>query len=135
MQEAISLEQILENVKLSSEEARITVEAAEKTLKIIEKIVQTRESSELSQRDLAQKCGMQQPALARIESGKVIPKISTLIKMAEALGITIEALTPMEKQQNSKQIVVVAPYCISQKNYQGEYVYGSQGQYQYICSK
>lgn len=99
MKELISFDQMLENIKARNEESRSTIEAAEKTVKIIDKIVLARESLGLSQRDLAKKCGMQQPALARIETGKVVPKLNTLIKIAETVGVNIEAFSSTEKQQ------------------------------------
>ena len=47
--------------------------------------------------NLAKKCGIQQPALARIETFKIIPKINTLIKIAECVNISIEALNEQQK--------------------------------------
>lgn len=99
MKNAISLDQMLQNIKASSEESRLTIEAAEKTIKIINKIVESREALGLTQRDLAKKCGIQQPALARIETCKVIPKLNTIIKIAEAVGVKIESFTPIEEKQ------------------------------------
>lgn len=99
MKHAISLDQMLQNIKERSEDSRLTIEAAEKTIKIINKIVESREALGLTQRDLAKKCGIQQPALARIETCKVIPKLNTIIKIAEAVGVKIESFTPTEEKQ------------------------------------
>lgn len=99
MKNAISLDQMLQNIKERSEDSRLTIEAAEKTIKIINKIVESREALGLTQRDLAKKCGIQQPALARIETCKVIPKLNTIIKIAEAVGVKIESFTPIEEKQ------------------------------------
>lgn len=99
MKNLISLDQVLQNIKAQSEESRLTIEAAEKTIKIINKIVESREALGLTQRDLAKKCGIQQPALARIETCKVIPKLNTIIKIAEAVGVKIESFTPIEEKQ------------------------------------
>lgn len=99
MKHAISLDQMLQNIKERSEDSRLTIEAAEKTIKIINKIVESREALGLTQRDLAKKCGIQQPALARIETCKVIPKLNTIIKIAEAVGVKIESFTPIEEKQ------------------------------------
>ena len=99
MKNVISLDQVLQNIKAKSEESRLTIEAAEKTIKIINKIVESREALGLTQRDLAKKCGIQQPALARIETCKVIPKLNTIIKIAEAVGVKVEAFTPIEEKQ------------------------------------
>ena len=99
MKNVISLDQVLQNVKAQNEASRLTIEAAEKTIKIINKIVESREALGLTQRELAKKCGIQQPALARIETCKVIPKLNTIIKIAEAVGVKIESFTPIEEKQ------------------------------------
>ena len=99
MKNAISLDQMLQNIKERSEDSRLTIEAAEKTIKIINKIVESREALGLTQRDFAKKCGIQPPALARIEPCKVIPKLNTIIKIAEAVGVKIESFTPTEEKQ------------------------------------
>ena len=104
MKNVISVDQTLQNIKARNEDAKLSIEAAEKTIKIINKIVETREALGLTQRDLAKKCGIQQPALARIETGKVIPKLNTIIKIAEAVGVKIESFTPMEEQQMQMQM-------------------------------
>lgn len=115
MKNVISLDQVLQNIKVQSEESRLTIEAAEKTIEIINKIVETREALGLTQRDLAKKCGIQQPALARIETCKVIPKLNTVIKIAEAVGVKIESFTPMEERQmkmiySFSQVVINSSY-------------------------
>ena len=99
MKNVISLDQMLQNIKARSEDSRLTIEAAEKTIKIINKLTESREALGLTQRDLAKKCGIQQPALARIETCKVIPKLNTIIKIAEAVGVKIESFTSMEEKQ------------------------------------
>lgn len=99
MEQLISLDQMLENIKSKSEESRLTIEATQKSIEIINKIVKARENLGITQRELAKKCGIQQPALARIETFKVIPQINTLIKIAQAVGVNIEAFTSIEKQQ------------------------------------
>ena len=51
-----------------------------------------REYFRLTQAELALKAGMKQSALARLESGHAGPRTATLLKLAEALGITVEQL-------------------------------------------
>ncbi len=99
MKELISLDQMFENIKSKSEESKLSIEASEKAIAIINKIVKARESLGLTQRELAKKCGIQQPALARIETFKVVPQINTLIKIAQAVGVNIEAFTAIERKQ------------------------------------
>lgn len=99
MKELISLDKMFENIKSKNEESKLSIEASEKAIAIINKIVKARESLGLTQRELAKKCGVQQPALARIETFKVVPQINTLIKIAQSVGINIEAFTDMESKQ------------------------------------
>lgn len=51
-----------------------------------------REHLGFTQADLAGKAGLAQPALARIERTDSNPRKSTLIKLAQAMGITVEQL-------------------------------------------
>jgi len=51
-----------------------------------------REYFKLTQKELAEKAGMKQSALARLESGNSKPRKSTLKKIAEALEIELEQL-------------------------------------------
>lgn len=51
-----------------------------------------REHLGLTQQQLAEKAGIKQPALARIESGAVTPRTATLAKLAVALGVKIDLL-------------------------------------------
>lgn len=48
---------------------------------LIGKVIEARESQGLSQRDLAELSGIKQPAIARMESMKSIPKIDTLCEL------------------------------------------------------
>ncbi|MFZ0241269.1 MAG: helix-turn-helix transcriptional regulator [Desulfobacterales bacterium] len=52
-----------------------------------------REFSGMTQKDLARKAGITQPALARLEKSDAKPRIGTLKKIAAAMEITIEQLT------------------------------------------
>lgn len=98
MKNAISFDKVLQNIKMQSEEAALTIEAAEKTVNIINKIVESRKALGMTQRDLAKKCGIRQPTLARIETCQEIPKLNTCIKIADAVGLKI-SLTSLEEEQ------------------------------------
>ncbi len=50
-------------------------------------IVRYRAEHELSQRDLAERLGMKQPQVARLELGEVNPSIDTLMRVSSRLGI------------------------------------------------
>ena len=63
------------------------VEAASKIIGII---IERRHDMELSQRDLAARCGVPQSSIARIESGQCTPNLSTLLKITNQLGLALE---------------------------------------------
>jgi transcriptional regulator with XRE-family HTH domain len=48
-------------------------------------IIRLRLEKGLTQADLAQRLGKQQPAIARLESGRVMPSMASLQEVAEAL--------------------------------------------------
>ena len=54
---------------------------------IVGAIIQQRHNLELSQRDLADLCGIPHSSVARIESGKSTPNLSTLLKIFNQLGL------------------------------------------------
>ena len=51
-----------------------------------------REYLNLTQAELATRAGMKQSALARLERNATNPRKSTLLKLAEAMGITVDQL-------------------------------------------
>lgn len=59
-------------------------------LQLARKLKNLREISHISQTDLAHMVGTKQPAIARLESGKVTPKLDLLEKIAFALGRTLD---------------------------------------------
>jgi ribosome-binding protein aMBF1 (putative translation factor) len=50
-------------------------------------VIRHRATRELSQRDLANLLGMEQPQVARLERGDVNPSMETLMRVANGLGI------------------------------------------------
>ena len=61
-----------------------------------EKIKKTRTDAKMTQKELAEKCGMADSAIRKYESGKITPKIGTLRKIAAALGVSSFDLMPEE---------------------------------------
>ncbi len=51
-----------------------------------------REYLGLTRQELAKKAGMKQASIARIEAGKTTPSKTTLKKLADAMGISVEQL-------------------------------------------
>lgn len=66
------------------------VDAALKERRLLRKLAEKRVEMGLSQKTVAALMGTTQPALARLERGEIDPKLSTLERYAEALGLTID---------------------------------------------
>lgn len=72
------------------------------------RIREARKAAGLTQKQLAEKCGMFDSALRRIESGKHIPNLVTLEMIAEFLGVTVSQLISEEPQEQDKHPVKVS---------------------------
>jgi ribosome-binding protein aMBF1 (putative translation factor) len=62
---------------------------AGRTIRLAMEIHELREKRGLSQRELAERLGTTQSAVARLEAGNVSPSLPTLDKVAEALGVEL----------------------------------------------
>ena len=81
-----------------NDESRVSPAEREKInfeVALIGKVIEAREQKGLSQRELADLCGVKQPAIARLESMKTTPQIDTLFKILGPLGYTI-SIVPIE---------------------------------------
>ena len=68
------------------------IEEMEELASIINIIINRRTELGISQRELAEICGLPHSSVARIESCAVKPKIETLIKIMRPLGLTLTAI-------------------------------------------
>jgi len=66
---------------------------------IIGELLQTRKEKGLTQAELKDISGVNQPTIAKIESGKVDPQLSTLMRLLTPLGKTL-AVVPLERKAN-----------------------------------
>ena len=64
------------------------LDEVEEVSTIVGAMIQQRHNLELSQRDLAELCGIPHSSVARIESGKSTPNLSTLLKIFNQLGLS-----------------------------------------------
>ena len=76
-------------VKSIDPEEKNDIEEIETIAEIIGAVIEQRKSMGLSQRELAEQCGMPQSSVARIESGKITPNLGTLLKIFRNLGLSI----------------------------------------------
>ena len=56
------------------------------------RIKQLREAAGMSQRELGERIGISGPAVAMWESGKNRPSLTNLEKLADVLGVSIDAI-------------------------------------------
>ena len=65
---------------------------------LIRAVVEAREKSGLTQKQLSELCGVKQPVIARLESAAHSPQINSIIKILKPLGYT---LTVVETQDTA----------------------------------
>ena len=65
---------------------------------LIRAMVTIREEQGLSQADLAQKCNVKQPMIARMEKAVHSPQIDSLLKILVPLGYKLQ-IVPVEKKE------------------------------------
>ena len=63
---------------------------SERRRELIDALVRARQESELSQTEIAARMGTSQSAVARLESGALDARLSTLERYAAALGRTVD---------------------------------------------
>ena len=68
---------------------RCGYERAGRTIRLAMEIHDLREKRGLSQRELAERLGTTQSAVARLEAGNVSPTLATLDRVAEGLGVEL----------------------------------------------
>lgn len=76
-------------VKNEDSTAKQDIEEMEELAEIVGAIIEKRNSLGLSQRELADICGIPQSSVARIETFKTTPKIDTLLKIMQHLGLKL----------------------------------------------
>lgn len=88
-------EEVKERLNITNEqEAEIQLE-----MDLIKTLIEVRQKNSISQRDLSEKTGIKQPAIARIESLKNSPKVDTLIKLLYPLGYTLKIMPINHKEK------------------------------------
>ena len=84
-----------EHVRATDPKAAKIIDETEMLSPIIAEMIIRRKELGLNQRELAEKCGIPQSTIARMESGAVTPKLETLLKVCRELGLrlTVERIT------------------------------------------
>ena len=78
------------------DELRIYVAENDLIVDFVGEMIQARKKNNISQRDLENISGIKQSVIGRMESGKTDPKLSTVMKLLNALGKTL-AIVPIDK--------------------------------------
>lgn len=82
-------EDFKKNSKNINTQIKEDIEEMEALANIINEIIKKRIELGISQRELAQICGLPHSSVARIESCVVKPKVDTLLKIMKPLGLTL----------------------------------------------
>ncbi len=77
------------HVRETNPEIAKDIDEAENISKIVGAMIERRHYLKLSQRELADLCGLPHSSVARIESGRTTPNLSTLLKIFRELGLSL----------------------------------------------
>ena len=75
--------------ELMAEDASGQIEAAKKAGDIIAQLIIERHNQGLTQNELAEKAGLTQSAIARLEKLDALPRLDTILKVVTALGLEL----------------------------------------------
>ena len=89
-------EEYKKEAKAKDPDTKAILEEAEAKSAIITTMINRRNDLGLSQRELAEMCGIPQSSVARIESNNTSPKLDTLLKIFSRLGLGINIM-PISK--------------------------------------
>ncbi len=79
------------HVRETNPEIGKDIDEAEAVSQIVGTMIERCHDLDLSQRELAEICGIPHSSVARIESGKTTPNLSTLLKIFRRLGLILTA--------------------------------------------
>jgi predicted transcriptional regulator len=78
------------HVRKTNSEIGNDIDEVEALSQIVGAMIEQRHNLSLSQRELAELCGIPHSSVARIESGKTTPNLSTVLKIFEQLGLQFQ---------------------------------------------
>ncbi|MBQ6261701.1 MAG: helix-turn-helix transcriptional regulator, partial [Firmicutes bacterium] len=107
------------------------IESAKEVSQIVKTLVEERIRQGKTQQDLAEKCGLKQSAIARMESLQAIPRLDTVLRVARGLGVSFVLESPEFKAGISDSVINLSDYRWNPANamgyFKGEYHYGVLG--------
>ena len=78
------------NEQLQDPEFKKEYEALKPEFSIIQAIIDARKNAGMTQKDLAEKTGITQGDISRLENGSANPSLKTLQRLAEGMGMTLK---------------------------------------------
>ena len=78
------------------------IDEVEAVSRIVGTMIERRHDLALSQRELADLCGLPHSSVARIESGRSTPNLSTLLKIFKELGLSLVAEPTMKPARSGR---------------------------------
>lgn len=76
-------------MQMKNSEFKAEWDALEPEFQVIQAMLQGREEQNLTQKQLAEKTGISQADISRLENGESNPSLSTLKRLAEGLGMRL----------------------------------------------
>lgn len=76
-------------VKSLSPDSKREIEEIEELSALISAVIKQRNDMGLTQRELAELCGLPQSSVARVETMKTVPKLDTFLKILRPLGLKL----------------------------------------------
>lgn len=70
------------------------------------KLARLRANAEMTQKDLAKASGISVPQIGRYETGLSAPRMTALVKLSKALGVTVEQLQDFDDEPESVSIIL-----------------------------
>ena len=78
------------NEQLKDPDFKKEYDALAPEFSIIQAIIDARKNSGMTQKDLAEKTGITQSDISRLENGSANPSLKTLQRLAEGMGMTLK---------------------------------------------
>ena len=97
---------------LSNPAVKREYDALTEEFQIAQLIIDMRKAAKLTQQELADRTGIKQPQLARIESGGQLPRLDTLANLAKEAGYDVE-IHLIPQSQGVENAEILAPLSIA----------------------
>ena len=87
-----TLDSYIEGLKETDNDAYQHCKEMEELAKLVSQVIKQRNKLGISQRELAEMCGLPQSSIARFETMKNSPNLNTLINICSHLGLKISII-------------------------------------------